>query len=72
MIKKVDVAVFDTIKKAAENKFESGVHEFGLAEDGVGFVYDDNNKAFIPQAVLDEVNGLAKQIIAGAIKVPSE
>lgn len=72
MIKKVDVAVFDTIKKVAENKFTSGVYEFGLAEDGVGFVYDDNNKAFIPQAVVDEVNGLAKQIIAGTLKVPSE
>ena len=72
MIKKVDVAVFDTIKKVSENKFTSGVYEFGLAEDGVGFVYDENNKAFIPQAVIDEVNGLAKQIIAGTIKVPSE
>jgi basic membrane protein A len=72
MIKKVDVAVFDTIKKVATNKFESGVHEFGLGDDGVGFVYDENNKAFIPQAVVDEVNGLAKQITAGTIKVPSE
>jgi basic membrane protein A len=72
MIKKVDVAVFDTIKKVASGKFEGGVYEFGLAEDGVGFVYDENNKGFIPQAVADEVNGLAKQIIAGTIKVPSE
>jgi basic membrane protein A len=72
MIKKVDVAVFDIIKKVAENKFASGVYEFGLAEDGVGFVYDANNKAFIPQAVVDEVNGMAKQIAAGTIKVPSE
>jgi basic membrane protein A len=72
MIKKVDVAVFDSIKAVVDNKFESGVHEFGLAENGVGFVYDDNNKAFIPQAVVDEVNGLAKQIIAGTIKVPAE
>jgi basic membrane protein A and related proteins len=72
MVKKVDVAVFETTKKVAAGKFDSGVYEFGLAEDGVGFVYDDNNKAFIPQAVVDEVNGLAKQVIAGAIKVPSE
>ena len=72
MIKKVDVAVFDTIKKVASGKFDSGVFEFGLAEDGVGFVYDDNNKSFIPQAVADEVNGLAKQIVGGTIKVPSE
>ncbi len=72
MIKKVDVAVFDAIKQVVDNKFASGVHEFGLAENGVGFVYDENNKAFIPQAVIDEVNGLSKQIIAGTIKVPVE
>jgi len=72
MIKKVDVAVFDAIKQVADGKFENGVHEFGVADNGVGFVYDDNNRAFIPQAVVDEVNGLAKQIVAGTIKVPSE
>jgi len=72
MIKKVDVAVYDTIKTVVDNKFAGGVSEFGLADNGVGFVYDDNNKAFIPQAVVDEVNGLAKQIAAGTIKVPSE
>ncbi len=72
MVKKVDVAVFDTIKQLVDGKFESGVHEFGLGEDGVGFVYDDNNKGMIPQAVVDEVNELGKQVTAGAIKVPSE
>jgi len=72
MIKKVDVAVYDTIKRVVENKFAGGVSEFGLTDNGVGFVYDDNNKAFIPQAVVEEVNGLAKQISAGTIKVPSE
>jgi basic membrane protein A len=72
MIKNVDVAVFDTIKEVVDHKFASGVREFGLADNGVGFVYDDNNKAFIPQAVVDQVNGLAKQVIAGTIKVPSE
>ncbi|MEZ4360284.1 MAG: BMP family ABC transporter substrate-binding protein [Kofleriaceae bacterium] len=72
MIKNVDVAVYDVIKKVSEGKFEPGVHEFGLAEGGVSFVYDDRNRAFIPQEVVDEVNGLAKQVIAGAIQVPFE
>jgi basic membrane protein A len=72
MVKKVDVAVFDVIKQVTDGKFESGVHEFGLGEDGVGFVYDDNNKAMIPQAVVDEVSELGKQVSAGSIKVPSE
>ena len=72
MIKKVDVAVFDTIKQVTEDKFEGGVKEFGLADDGVGFVYDDNNKDRIPQEVIDEVNGLSKKIVDGSIKVPEK
>jgi len=70
MIKNVDVAVFETIKKVVENKFQGGEYEFGLAEGGVGFVYDDNNKAKIPQAVADEMKTLTKQIVDGTIKVP--
>ncbi len=72
MLKKVDVAVYDTIKQVSEKKFEAGVKEFGLSDDGVGFVYDDNNKDRIPKEVVDEVNGLGKKIIDGSIKVPVE
>jgi basic membrane protein A len=72
MLKMVDVAVYDTIKAVSENKFEAGVHEFGLADKGVGFVYDNNNKDKIPQAVVDEVNELSKKVIDGSIKVPVE
>jgi len=70
MIKNVDVAVFETIKKVVENQFKSGELEFGLSDGGVGFVYDDNNKAKIPQAVADEMKTISKQIIDGTIKVP--
>lgn len=72
MIKKVDVAVFDVIKDVVEGKFASGVHELGVDEGGVGYVYDDNNKAFIPQPVIDEVTEISKQVVAGTIKVPFE
>jgi basic membrane protein A len=73
MIKNVDVAVYDTIKAVVENKFKGGQElEFGLKEGGVGFVYDDNNKDKIPQAVADEMTKLKQDIIDGKIKVPTE
>ncbi|HWO20261.1 MAG TPA: BMP family ABC transporter substrate-binding protein [Kofleriaceae bacterium] len=72
MIKNVDVAVFETIKKVVEGKFQSGELEFGLKEGGVGFVYDDNNKGKIPQAVADEMKELTKQIVEGKITVPTK
>lgn len=70
MIKNVDVAVYETIKKVVENKFESGEYEFGLKDGGVGFVYDENNKDKIPQAVADEMKEITTKIIDGTIQVP--
>jgi basic membrane protein A len=72
MIKNVDVAVFETIKKVVENKFQPGEYEFGLADGGVGFVYDDHNKDKIPQAVADEMKTITKGIVDGTIKVPTK
>lgn len=72
MLKYVDVAVYEAIKNVSLGKFEPGVNEFGLAEGGVGFVFDDNNKDRVTQAVADKVNALAKDIVAGKITVPSK
>ena len=72
MIKNVDVAVFETIKKVGNNQFTGGELEFGLKDGGVGFVYDEHNKDKIPQAVADEMKALTKQIIDGAIQVPTK
>ena len=72
MTKNVDVAVFDTIEQVVGERFESGVKEFGLAEKGVGYVFNDKNKDRVTQAVADEVDALAKKIVAGEIAVPSK
>lgn len=71
MVKSVDLAVFDTVRAAKEGTFEGGMREFGLADDGVGFVYDDNNKSLIPPAVHERVMALRAEIVAGKIQVPS-
>ena len=72
MLKRVDVAVFEAIKSIKEGKFEAGVREFGLGEDGVGYVYDDNNKSRIPDDVKAKVDELRQKIVSGEIKVPVE
>jgi basic membrane protein A len=71
MVKRVDNAVFDAIKRVRDKTFTGGIFEFGLAEDGVGYVYDDNNKALIPDAVRARLEALKGEIVAGRIKVPS-
>src|SRR4029077_17939208 len=71
MIKGVDNAVFDAIKRVKENSFKGGIYEYGLAEDGVGYVYDVNNEKLIPADVRKRVEALKQEIIAGRIVVPS-
>jgi len=72
MVKHVEVAVFNTIRDARDGKFKGGVQEFGLAENGVGWVYDARNAAQIPAPVKAAVDSLRDAIVAGRIQVPSQ
>ena len=72
MVKRVDTAVLETIREVASGGWTGGVHDFGLAEDGVGWVYDERNQGLIPAAAKAKVDSLRSAIIAGSIQVPSE
>jgi len=72
MVKHVDVAVYRTIEDTLNNRFHSGVHELGLAENGVGYVYDEHNKNMIPASVINQVEALKDKIIRGEIQVPAQ
>lgn len=72
MVKRVDTAVFDTIRDLKNGQWASGVHVFGLADAGVKWVYDEHNKAMIPAEVKAKVDALQADIIAGRIKVPTQ
>ena len=73
MVKRVDVAVYDTIKDVNDGTFPGGqVRIFGLKEKGVDYVYDDKNKAMIPDDVHAKVEALRAEIEAGTIVVPTE
>jgi basic membrane protein A len=71
MVKGVDVAVFDMIKHVHDHTFAGGVYTYGLAQNGVGYVYDEHNRALIPDSVRARLEQLKAQIIAGKIVVPS-
>ncbi len=70
MVKGVDQAVFGAIQQTLNGTFRGGIYELGLAERGVNFVLDDNNRALIPDSVLARVEALRQDIIAGRITVP--
>ncbi|HEX6059512.1 MAG TPA: BMP family ABC transporter substrate-binding protein [Gemmatimonadaceae bacterium] len=71
MVKQVDQVVYDAIERVRSGTFEGGIYTFGLAENGVGYVYDDNNRALIPDAVKARLDAIRDSIVAGHIRVPA-
>lgn len=69
MVKLVDQSVYLTIKDFKENKFTGGVKTIGLKENGVSYVFDDNNKNLIPESVKNKVDSIRTKLINGEIKI---
>jgi basic membrane protein A len=72
MVKRVDNAVYMTIGAAIEGKFTGGIHEFGLADDGVGYAIDEYNESLISDEMIAAVEKAKAEIIAGEIVVPKQ
>lgn len=72
MVKRVDQAVLRAARDVQNGTFQGGIVALGLKEEGVDYVYDDNNRANIPSEVRARVEALRADIIAGRIDVPSE
>ena len=71
MVKGVSNAVYDTIRRVKDGTFKGGIFSYGLKEKGVGYIYDDHNKALIPDTVRARLLQLEADIVSGRIKVPS-
>lgn len=69
MIKRVDVAVFNTFMDAKNDAFTSGFNVLGLAEDGVGYAMDDNNAPLVSAEMKAAVEAAKADIISGKINV---
>jgi basic membrane protein A len=71
MIKRGDVAVFDTIVEVTRGAFHGGLRSFGLAERGVGYVDQGPHGAGVPPEVKARVAELEARIVHGEIEVPA-
>jgi len=69
MLKRVDVAVQDTIRTAGAGSFQGGYQELGIRENGVGYADNDYNRAVVApyKSKLEEIRN---RILAGDIKIP--
>lgn len=71
MVKRADVAVFDTVKEAVEHRFTGGMRVFGLKEGGVDFVHEGPHASAIPDDVKKKVDALRADVVSGKIIVPN-
>lgn len=69
MLKRVDVAVYSVIKDIVEKRFKSGIHVYGLENEGVDFAVDDFNRNLISPEAIEKVKQAKQEIISGKIKV---
>ena len=67
MLKRVDVAVYDAFTQGPD--VETGVHVFGLAEEGVGYALDEFNADLITDEMQTVVEEARAAIIAGELAV---
>lgn len=70
MQKRVDIAVYETIKMTQEGHFTAGIARFGLKDKGVDFALDQHNEKLITADMKKKIEGLKKDIQSGKIQVP--
>lgn len=69
MLKRVDVAAYQTLKDARDGKFTAGVVTLGLAEGGVDWAQDEHNAGLVSAEVRAAVERAKADIIAGRVTV---
>jgi basic membrane protein A and related proteins len=69
MLKRVDVAVYNAFKTAKEGTWKPGTQNLGLAENGVGYALDENNRSLITPEMEKKLEDAKAKIISGELKV---
>jgi len=71
LLKRVDNAVYDAFVAARAGTWQPRVKSLGIAERGVDYAMDDNNKTLVTSAMRDKAEAARAEIIAGRIR-PAE
>jgi basic membrane protein A len=69
MLKRVDVATYETFKAAKDGTWKAGVRVFGVKDGGVGYAEDEWNKAILSPDAKRAADAAKADIISGKIDV---
>jgi basic membrane protein A len=69
MVKRVDLAVYESFKTAKDGTWKPGVRVLGVADGGVGYSLDQYNRSLITPEMERRLAQARADIVAGKIKV---
>lgn len=69
MVKRVDLAAYNTFEAAKDGEWKAGVTVLGLKEGGVDWALDDNNKSLISADMKAKIDSIRSGISDGSIVV---
>lgn len=69
MLKRVDLAVEGTFAAGRDGNWRPGVRQLGLADGGVDYSLDENNRPLVTQAMIERLEAARQDIIAGRLPV---
>lgn len=70
ILKRIDVAIYQTIEDAKSGRFSGGKREFGIANGGIDFAVDRFNESIMDPEIKKKLEQFKREIAGGVIKVP--
>ena len=72
MVKELSASVIKVITETADGTFIGGARYVGLEDGGVSYAVDEHNQSLFTDQILNRVEALKAQIVAGEIVVPDQ
>jgi basic membrane protein A and related proteins len=69
MIKRVDVAIYEALKDVKTDRWQPGILNLGLKENGLDYAVDEHNKDLLDEAMINVVEDARQRIIDGTLTV---
>jgi len=69
LVKRVDIAVFNTLKASRDNQWQPGTRYLSAADGYLDYAVDSNNRALISKEMIDRIETVKDQILRGLLKV---
>lgn len=69
MLKRVDLAAYQTLMDAYKGEFTAGVNVLGVAEGGVDWAVDEHNQPLVAGEIETAVNAARERILSGEVAV---